>query len=337
MVIHGERPFIQALIDGHPTLFIVDTGVLTTIVDTGALDASDASTVSLQIGDLRLPKLPVVQAPVRSYAETYLGQAADGIIGRDLLGRYPVLLDFPNRMMTIFRDSKSAAGTQGAGTVSLALRVIDGQPAVAGSLDGQPARWFSLRTGAGSQAQLTLSQERPSNQNHGERSLPYQEATAQGNVFGLLVRAHSLAIGSLNFSQPLVALLGTTQGGASELAGAFGAMMLSRLSLLIDETSSTAAIVAPPGSTDALLYDPSGITLEMRRETIMVRAVVPGAPADLAHIRPGDEIVSIDGLAPATLDFARQLLDGKPGQKVQIAYRRWHLVHTATLTLHVII
>ena len=113
--------------------------------------------------------------------------------------------------------------------------------------------------------------------------------------------------------------------------------MLSRLNVSIDELGGTVTMVASQAATAARLYDPSGITLEMRNGTIVVHTVVPGTPADIAHVREGDEIVTINGLAPATLDFARQLLDGSPGTKVFITYRRWHLIHRVTLPLHVII
>jgi len=339
MTVHAQRPFIQGLIDGHPATLIVDTGAVTSMIESDEVDDNGRPpTISLQIGELRFPRLGVIRANVRSYAETHLGATADGIIGRDLLARYPVGLDFPNHMMTIFRDSRSAAAAQPPGSTPFALRVIAGLPAVSGSLDAEPPLWFALATGASYEMQLEPSADHASRYERAEHSLPFQESTPTDEVTGLLVRAHALTVGPLTFNQPLVALLDVHRNVAStELAGALGASMLSRVSVLIDEPSGSATIVAPAGATSAQLYDPSGITLMMRRGTIVVRDVVVGTPADQAHIRPGDELISINSLVPATLEFARQLLDGNPGQKVVVAFRRWHITHSATLTLHVII
>jgi len=337
MMIHGERPFVQVLMDGRSATLIVDTAALDTVVDEHALDDVSDTTISLQIGDARMPKLRIVHGDVRSYAQRYLGAPADGIIGRDLLARYPVALDFPDRIMTVFRDSRSAAAAQAPGAVDLPLRVIGGQPAVAGSLDGQQSRWFALATGAGPQIQLDPSLARTTGLSAAQHSIPYEEAGIFGSASGTLVRARTLALGKLTFSQPLVALVTIARSAPPDLSGVLGAMTLSRLNLLIDELASTVSLFVPPGATSARLYDPSGIAIETRGDSIVVRSIVPGTPADVAHLRAGDEIVSINGLVPATLDFARQLLDGSPGQKVTIVYRRWRFTHTAVIPLHVII
>jgi PDZ domain len=339
MAVHAQRPFIQGLINGHPATLIVDTGAVTSMIESDVVDVNARPpTISLQIGELRFPRLGVIRANVRSYAETYLGATADGIIGRDLLARYPVELDFPNHTLTIFRDSRSAASAQPPGSAPFALHVIGGLPAVAGLLDTEPALWFALATGASYEVQLEPSADHGSRYKHAEHSLVFHESTPTDEVSGLLVRAHALTVGSLTFNQPLVALLDVHRSIApTELAGSLGAEMLSRVSLLIDEPSGSAMIVAPAGATSAQLYDPSGIALMMRRGTIVVRDVIAGTPADDAHIRPGDEIISINNLVPATLEFARQLLDGNPGQKVVVVFRRWHITHSATLPLRVII
>lgn len=333
MTLHDNRPYVQALIDGHPATLIVDTGIVDTMVDPAALDDSSEARVSLQMGDLRFPKLSFIRVDVRAYAERVLGAPADGIIGRDLLARYPVELDFPGHQMTVYRDAHSLPAAPG-GAVTVPMRVLAGVPAVTAALDGQQTRWFALSTGMSPQVALEPSQRSALARN--QHSIPYQEVSISGIDDGLLVRSHTLSLGGLSFNQPLVAVLSRGRFGKSDISGSLGAMLLSGLTVTIDEPSSTATIIAPPGSTLARIYQPSGIGLEMRHGIIVVRSVVPGTPAD-AHLRPGDEIVSINGLVPATLDFARSLLDGNPGAKVAIKYRRWHIVHSVTLTLRVII
>jgi len=339
IALHGERPFIQVVIDGHPATAVVDTAAVETLIDAGTADVGDTTeAISLQIGDVRFPRVRATKSRVRAFTETYLGTRADAIIGRDLMQRYPVSLDFPNRLLTVFRESHGAVAAQPAGAVSMTLRVIDGRPAVAGSLDGQPPVWFALNTGASYEVELNSIAGRTGSA-HGQHSIPFRDSRIPGGDYsGVLERGRSLTLGSLTFNQPLIAWLSTRPNQPkSELAGALGAMTLTRLSVLIDELAGNVTIVASQGATAARLYDPSGIALEMRNGAIVVHSIVLGSPADVAHMHEGDEIVTINGLAPATLDFARQLLDGNPGTKIVIAYRRWHLIHHVTLPLHVII
>ena len=340
IALHGERPFIPVVIDGHPATAVVDTAAVETLIDAGASDdRGTTAAISLQIGDLRFPRLHATKSRVRSYAETYLGAGADAIIGRDLMQRYPVSFDFSNRALTVFRESRGAIAAQPAGAVSMALRMIDGRPAVAGSLDGQPPLWFALSTGAHYEVQLDSVAGLAGRYVHGEHSIPVRDSMMPGGEYsGVLVRARSLTLGSLTFNQPLLALpLTRLSQPKSELGGVIGALTLTRLSVSVDELAGSVTIVASQGATAARLYDLSGIALVMRNGTIVVQSVVPGTPADVAHMREGDEIVTINGLAPATLDFARQLLDGTPGTRIAIVYRRWHLAHHVTLPLHVII
>jgi hypothetical protein len=339
MALHGQRPFVQVILNGHPATFLIDTGTASTIVDSDTPEEGpSADTITLQIGDLRFPRLQAAREGVRAYAETNLGGGADGVIGQDLFAHYPIALDFPNRTLTIYRDSRTATAAEQPGAVTTAMRMLDRRPAIQGSLDGQPPLWFAISTGAGFEVQLDPSVDHASRYARAEHSLPYHETTINGDTSGKLVRAHALAIASLTFNQPLVALLDSRHAGVqSELSGMLGATMLARLSVLIDEPLAKAVIAAPPSATWAPPYNPSGISLAMRRGTIVVRAVAPGTPAEESRLHPGDEIVSINGLAPATLDFARQLLEGGPGTRLTIAYRRWRIVHFASLTLRILI
>ncbi len=336
MTLHGGRPYIDVIVNGHPATFLVDTSAVTTLIDADVLDGrSQGATLSLQIAELRFTHLSVQSANVRSYTETNLGAAADGIIGVDLLVRYPVQFDFPNRMLTIYRDSRSAAAVLPKSATTLTMRSIDGRPAVEAALDGDGGLWFSLATGADVDVQLEPAVDHASRLAR-QASLPYDAMTASGGESGRLVRARGLVLGGVTFYQPLVAIV-NAQRPASQLAGAVGAEMLSRLNLFIDELSSNLAFVAPPGVTSPTLFDPSGISLTIKRGAIVVRNTIPRSPADEARLRPGDELISLNGLAPATLDFARELLAGAPGSKVVVVYRRWGITRSTTLTLRVLI
>lgn len=336
MTLHSGRPFIDVILDGHPSKLLVDTAMVTTLVDPALVDGRPRAAISLQIGELRFPHILPDHAGVQAYSSTNLGAPADGVIGRDLLSHYPVEFDFPNRMLVIFRDSKTAAGAEPQGAVTSSLQILDSRPAVQASLDRGAGLWFALATGEGVDLQLDPTADRTralSDQN----SLPFYAATITGQIYGRLVRARSLAIGGASFEEPLVAIVGMQEHPASQISGSLGAAILSNLNLFIDESAGSFAFVAPAVALAPPSFDPSGITLVMRGSDIVVRTVVSGSPGDSAHIRTGDVILSIDGLVPATLDFARSLLDGNPGTKIAIAYRRWGRRHVAALTLRTLI
>jgi PDZ domain len=336
MDVYRGRPYIDVILNGHPATFLIDTSAVTTLIDSQVLNAAaNRSVVSLQIDDLRFPRLSPQPAAVRSYSETNLGAAADGIIGADLLAHYPIQFDFPDRILTIYRNSASAAIAVPKTAVAAPMRVIDNRPALEAVLDGDQGLWFSLSTGAGFETQLEPNADHAERLVH-QQTVPFEEISDSGSTFGRLGRARSLVLGGVTFYQPLVAVLNLQRPG-SQLSGALGADMLSRLNFFIDETSSSVSFVAGPAATSAFLYCPSGITLVWRHGAIVIRSVIPDSPADVAHLKSGDEVLSINSLAPATLDFARQLLDGSPGSKVVVVYRRWGITRSAELTLRVLI
>jgi hypothetical protein len=337
LALHAGRPYVSGLLNGHPAVFILDTSAVTTLVDTAIIGNRMARRVAaIQFGELHLPHVAIVAAPVRAFSETFLGSPADAVIGRDLIEAGPLTLDYPQRTLTLYRSGVPSP-TPLAGATILALRVLDDRPAVAASLDGQAPSWFALATGAGFGVRLEPGSDIASRLAR-ERWIPYTEETPNaGTMTGRLVRARSMSLGGLLFYQPLVALVGAQESPASGLAGALGSGLLSRLIVTLNEAQGSATFVAPPGATRPQLFDPSGLVLAMRRDAIVVERVLPGSGAAEAHLRPGDDILSINGLAPATLDFARELLDGSPGTKVRVVFRRFGILHTATFVLRVLI
>jgi carboxyl-terminal processing protease len=67
-----------------------------------------------------------------------------------------------------------------------------------------------------------------------------------------------------------------------------------------------------------------GTTLNFKDERLTVVEVVKGGPADRAGIRPGDEIIRIDGQSPKTLGLEKsvRLIRGAKGTPVKLTIRR---------------
>ena len=71
-------------------------------------------------------------------------------------------------------------------------------------------------------------------------------------------------------------------------------------------------------------YEGVGVQVDVRDGWLSVIAPLPGSPAELAGLRPGDRILEIDGQAVSTraADDARRGLRGKPGTAVTLTVER---------------
>lgn len=71
----------------------------------------------------------------------------------------------------------------------------------------------------------------------------------------------------------------------------------------------------------AYTYSGVGVVIERERGQVVVRRVLPGAPAE-DMLFPGARLVSVDGEAPATLEGWAEAIRGTPGSEVdlEVAY-----------------
>jgi carboxyl-terminal processing protease len=76
---------------------------------------------------------------------------------------------------------------------------------------------------------------------------------------------------------------------------------------------------APPDSAS-----PQGVFLDRRDGTTVVVSTLPGSPAALAGVRPGDLLLAIDSVPvdPFHLERAARLLEGEPGTRTTLRMRR---------------
>src|SRR5438067_2544429 len=65
-----------------------------------------------------------------------------------------------------------------------------------------------------------------------------------------------------------------------------------------------------------------GIEFDPGGEWLTVTAPIEGSPAEKAGIKPGDQILAIDGKEAKPLDKASHAIRGDPGTKVELTIRR---------------
>jgi S1-C subfamily serine protease len=66
-----------------------------------------------------------------------------------------------------------------------------------------------------------------------------------------------------------------------------------------------------------------GVQIGYQGTDVVVQMVIAGGPAHEADVRPGDVIVSVHGVRPATVQAMVKVIQGlKPGQKVKFVVKR---------------
>jgi S1-C subfamily serine protease len=109
-----------------------------------------------------------------------------------------------------------------------------------------------------------------------------------------------------------------------------------------NSTSASPSQSAGPGNVGAPnVASPAAggawMGVEMRRRTTgeaVIKAVIPGSPADVGGLRPGDVILGIDNTSvTSTADVTAALARLRPGQVVPVSASRGTAGFTAQVTL----
>ena len=148
----------------------------------------------------------------------------------------------------------------------------------------------------------------------------------------VMVRGTDVDVAVLD--SPLEAALSEEVG--QPVDGLLGYSFLRRFRVVIDYPHRVLWLTPVSHAFDERPYEYShvGLQLERRGEAVSVVGVATGSPADEAGIRPGDELVAIDGASARSLGVieATLRLEGRPGTAVVLVLRRGDDSHTYRLT-----
>ena len=341
--IHEGLISVPLVVNGRHATFLLDSAGSTAVDPQLAPQANAPAVVlrTLQIGALRLTGVSADRLPVRRYAKTYFGVDADGILGRELFGGFPVAIDYENSVVIVYRTSAAAAGARPAGAITLALRAPYRIPYVDAVVNRQTSMAFAVETASALAVTIGLGTAR----SRGLLSTAYalaelRAAQPVGELFGKTGRLRSLALSSIMFVKPLVAFVDEddADGVAGTMRLGLGAPMLSQFALvIIDEPGGLFAIFSGQNPLPPPDYDRSGAWLVDRDGSVVVRSVLGGSPAAVAGLVSGDEIVELNGNPLDDLESARSLLKGGAGTKVTVTYRRGGLLRHASIVLRTLL
>lgn len=323
--------------DSEPVAFLLDTGFDISIIDAdvasrlglavletkdeaqpgGSVEMSRLAPASLSIGELEIENVHLTAAPL-SGAASFIGREFGGILGHDVLERFVVDIDYPDRRLR-FLATESWDHT-GPGQI-LPVTILNNEVFVNAGIVMPEGRTvfgpFKLDTGSVDVAGLNLNfVENSALIEPGTKEISAGGVAMGGPTEGRMFRAEAFIFGAHRIERPVIGYTVDSAGFENrDDAGTFGAAVLSRYRLILDYPRQRIIVEDGPHVNDTVPEDLSGMLVVSPGpsfETLVIAQVIPTSPADTAGLAPGDEIVSMDGRSHWTLREIRKAFE-QPG------------------------
>lgn len=332
---------------GDTLNFMFDSGAGTTLLDSAAAlrlqvssssgqevtGAGGAATMkvtyglSLWVGGLRLDGLTAVISDL-SKASGIMGLRMDGIIGYDVLKRYPLAIDMDRQLLIIYSAHKDLPQQKGMPLSFVFYPQIPFLPEVRAAFTASDGKTFSgdylLDTGAG----LTALLNTPYIKTEHLDALPGKQMTFRtegvtGPGERSITRIASFTFSGFRFNDLPVQLARTPAGisAMTGVAGLLGNELMYRFNLFFDYPDGT-IYLAPNGHyNDAMEFPLCGFQLKTDGHHLWIAHLVADSPEAAAGMQENEEVLRIDGKQRLSLLQARALLK-QAGKVVQPTLRQ---------------
>ena len=328
----GNRIIAQARINGHDTPVVLDSGAGATAVDRafarsiglphgtkiqaqgtgGAAEAELVSGVTLQLGAMRFEKMTVAVIDLQPVARG-LGRPVNVILGREFFNSAVVSVDWTASTMKVISPK---AFTPPRNARAIALGTLGPFHTVPVSIAGEPEITAMLDIGNGGAVALPRAywEKRPD-----LAKLPFADSRG-GGVGGLhpfrAVTLPQVAFGGRTFTN-VPAELGESDEHEANRPPNVGIDMLKPFRATLDFGRSR--LYLAPGDNADWIRDRSGARFDLAGDRLKVVFVSPASPAASAGLKPGDEIVAVDGRKVDAEYYDRaDWSHGRPGTAVSL-------------------
>lgn len=333
----GNQIRFATTIDGRPATAILDTGVSVSVlarrwVDRAGLRVT-AGTQAMGVGgdvaigwvagrDIAIGglmrsggRLAVVDLPADATGGAH---SVDVLVGRDLLDRYALDLDFAARRFRLLPSGRLPFAGQSA-----PLATLPGRQLYVSEVQVGDARLRPVIVDTGDGATLTVSDEawrivRPGGPAVATTTISYG---VSGPVTTGLTVLPTIAVGEATLHEAEARI--EPAGGFNARIGAAGRIGLGFLQhyrVLLDPRAGR-MVLAPDAGAPAARRSTSGLLFSVGRDRLSVLHVMRGGPAAAGGWRAGDQICSVDG-APIDGGYAGRPIAqwpiGAPGRVVAL-------------------
>jgi len=292
---------------------------------------------ALKVPNLTLTDQLILVMPRDSAGRFHL-EGKDGIIGLSFFAHFVVHVDYGKRLITLSEPGGPSPAEEGQ---RVPAKLRDNRIFVPAEvqMESGPPRPVELVLDTGNRNALVIKTGDELRQP--EKTIPVQLQGLTAKISRKMGRIGSIDIGGYRLEKVLAAFTDDSTGAAPpwEKEGNLGNQILGRFDVTFDIPGGQIFLKKNGRFDEPFEFNMAGLQVERKEDrSLAIINIIPGSPADEAHLAPGDRIVMINDTPASrmTRDAFDQVF-GKDGSEVILHVDRSGQTAKTTLKLRRII